>query len=167
LDGYHATSQAVLSAMEHHGWIHLACHAYQDIQEPTKSCFFLHDGTLCLDQITRVTSHNKGLAFLSACQTATGDEELPDEAVHLAAGMLMAGYSNVIATMWSIVDEDAPLIADGVYAQLLKGGYMDSREAARALHLAVGQLREKVGDKAFSRWVPYIHMGVGSVPHDA
>ncbi|KAJ3531711.1 hypothetical protein NMY22_g8039 [Coprinellus aureogranulatus] len=32
------------------------------------------------------------LAFLSACQTSTGDDMLPDEAVHLAAGMLAAGY---------------------------------------------------------------------------
>ncbi|CAE6487268.1 unnamed protein product [Rhizoctonia solani] len=47
---------------------------------------------------------NKGLAFLSACQTATGDTNLPDEAVHLASGMLMAGYPSVIATMWSVMD---------------------------------------------------------------
>ena len=32
------------------------------------------------------------LAFLSACQTATGYEKLPEEAVHLVAGMLAAGF---------------------------------------------------------------------------
>ncbi|CAE6403994.1 unnamed protein product [Rhizoctonia solani] len=159
LDGHHATSQAVLSSMETHGWVHFACHAYQNTQDPTKSGFLLHEGTLHLEQIARLSFQNKGLAFLSACQTATGDKELPDEAIHLAAGMLMAGYSSVIATMWSIVDEDAPLVADEVYARLLQGGRLDAGGAARALHLAVGKLREKVGDKAFSRWVPYIHMG--------
>ncbi|CAE6520932.1 unnamed protein product [Rhizoctonia solani] len=165
LDGYSATSQAVLSAMEHHDWVHLACHAHQNTELPTKSGFFLHEGTLSLEQIARISFKNKGLAFLSACQTATGDKELPDEAVHLACGMLMAGYSSVIATMWSIVDEDAPLIADEVYARLLKGGRMDARGAARALHLAVCRLRDEVGDRAFSRWVPYIHMG-GYAAHD-
>ncbi|KAH7333758.1 CHAT domain-containing protein [Rhizoctonia solani] len=159
LDGHHATSQAVLSAMEHYGWVHLACHAYQNTQHPTKSGFFLHDATLNLEQIARVSFQNKGLAFLSACQTATGDKELPDEAMHLASGMLIAGYSNVIATIWSIVDEDAPLIADEVYAHLLQAGRMNAGDAARALHQAVGKLREKVGDRAFYRWVPYIHMG--------
>ncbi|CAE6521466.1 unnamed protein product [Rhizoctonia solani] len=159
LDDSRATTQAVLSEMKRHGWVHLACHAYQNIQHPTKSGFFLHDGTLDLEQIARVSFQSRGLAFLSACQTATGDKELPDEVMHLASGMLIAGYSNVIATMWSIIDEDAPLIANDVYARLLGGGRMDAGGSARALHQAVGALREKVGDRAFYRWVPYIHMG--------
>lgn len=31
------------------------------------------------------------LAFLSACKTAKGSEEQPDQAVHLAASMLFCG----------------------------------------------------------------------------
>lgn len=31
-------------------------------------------------------------AFLSPCQTATGEKHLSDEAIHMAAGMLFAGY---------------------------------------------------------------------------
>ncbi|KDN40552.1 hypothetical protein RSAG8_08024, partial [Rhizoctonia solani AG-8 WAC10335] len=102
---------------------------------------------------------NKGLAFLSACQTATGDEMLPDEAIHLASGMLMAGYRSVIATMWSVGDNDAPVVADHVYAQLMKDGKIGNGEAGRALHYAVAALREKVGEKEFGSWVPYIHIG--------
>jgi hypothetical protein len=47
------------------------------------------------------------LAFLSACQTAKGDEDMPDQAVHLAASMLFCGFKSVIATMLEdfIVDE--------------------------------------------------------------
>ncbi|KAJ6487356.1 hypothetical protein DFH09DRAFT_841575, partial [Mycena vulgaris] len=41
---------------------------------------------------------------LSACQTARGAKGLQEESVHLAAGMLLAGYRGVIATMWSIMD---------------------------------------------------------------
>ncbi|KAF8604318.1 hypothetical protein BDV93DRAFT_555591 [Ceratobasidium sp. AG-I] len=92
--------------------------------------------------------------------TAKGDSNLPDEAVHLAAGMLMAGFPSVIATMWSIRDEDAPLVAEEVYASLLEGGEPDSRRAGRALHAAVERLREKVGEKEFASWVPYIHLGI-------
>ena len=47
------------------------------------------------------------LAFLSACQKSTGDGRLSEEAVHLAAGMLAAGYRGVIATMWLIRDRYA------------------------------------------------------------
>ncbi|KAJ1300992.1 hypothetical protein OPQ81_003416 [Rhizoctonia solani] len=154
-----ATTTAVLDAMEQHDWVHLACHAHQNIDDPTKSGFFLHDGTLDLAAINRRSFKNKGLAFLSACQTATGDEKLPDEAIHLASGMLMAGYPSVIATMWSVVDDDAPFVADKVYDQLMKEGKVGNGEGGRALHNAVAELRGKVGEKEFARWVPYIHIG--------
>ncbi|KAG8688513.1 hypothetical protein FRC11_005305 [Ceratobasidium sp. 423] len=154
-----ATTAAVLDAMEQHDWVHLACHAHQNVSDPTKSGFFLHDGTLDLASINRRSFRNKGLAFLSACQTATGDEKLPDEAIHLASGMLMAGYPSVIATMWSVKDEDAPFVADKVYAQLMKDGKIRNGEAGKALHSAVAELRTKVGEKEFARWVPYIHIG--------
>ncbi|KAG8753888.1 hypothetical protein FRC11_007049 [Ceratobasidium sp. 423] len=154
-----ATVAGVLDAMEQHDWVHLVCHAHQNVQDPTKSGFFLHDDTLDLASINRRSFKGKGLAYLSACQTATGDEKLPDEAVHLASGLLMAGYSSVIATMWSVVDEDAPLVADNVYGQLMRGGKLGNGEAGRALHSAVAELRERLGEKAFQRWVPYIHIG--------
>ncbi|KAJ1300058.1 hypothetical protein OPQ81_011178 [Rhizoctonia solani] len=154
-----ATTTAVLDAMEHHDWVHLACHAHQNVEDATKSGFFLHDGTLDLAAINQRSFKNKGLAFLSACQTAKGDKELPDEAVHLASGMLMAGYTSVIATMWSVNDGDAPLVADRVYAQLMKDRKVGNGEAGKALHNAVAELREKVGEKEFGRWVPFIHIG--------
>jgi CHAT domain-containing protein len=160
LDGEKATIAATLEAMEEHSWVHLACHASQNTDDPTKSAFHVHDGALDLGTIRNKSIKNAGLAFLSACQTATGDEGLPEEAVHLAAGMVMAGYPSVIATMWSIHDSDAPLVAENVYKQLLEGAVPDTRKAALALHSAVGCLRDKVGVNAFSRWVPYIHMGV-------
>ncbi|CAE7104875.1 unnamed protein product, partial [Rhizoctonia solani] len=159
LTDQHATVPAVLDAMNQHDWVHLACHAHQNVRDPTRSGFFLYEGTLDVAAINRRSFKNKGLAFLSACQTATGDEKLPDEAVHLASGMLMAGYTSVIATMWSVHDEDAPLVADKVYAQLMKGKGVGSGEAGRALHDAVAALRETVGEQRFERWVPYIAIG--------
>ncbi|KAF8751756.1 TPR-like protein [Rhizoctonia solani] len=154
-----ATKVSVLDAMEEHDWVHFACHAHQNVRDPTKSGFFLYDGTLDLAAINRRSFKDKGFAFLSACQTATGDEVLPDEAIHLASGMLMAGYPSVIATMWSVMDDDAPFVADKVYGKLMKGRKLRNGEAGKALHYAIGELREKVGEKEFGRWVPYIHIG--------
>ncbi|KAG8757257.1 hypothetical protein FRC11_004682, partial [Ceratobasidium sp. 423] len=147
-----ATTTAVLDAMEKHDWVHLVCHAHQNVDDPTKSGFFLHDGTLDLASINRRSFKNKGLAFLSACQTATGDENLPDEAIHLASGMLMAGYPSVIATMWSVRDNDAPFVADKVYAELMKDGKVGNGEAGKALHHAVAALRNEIGEKEFAYW---------------
>ncbi|KAG9122648.1 hypothetical protein FRC07_000892 [Ceratobasidium sp. 392] len=158
-EGENATPATVLEGMRGHSWVHLACHASQDTSDPTTSGFHLHGGQLDLATIIQEPLENAELAFLSACQTATGDDRLPDEAVHLAAGMIMAGYRTVIATMWSIKDEDAPTVAGQFYKLLLQDRVSDSDKAARALHNAVRHLRDKVGEKEFIRWVPYIHMG--------
>jgi CHAT domain-containing protein len=90
LPGELATVNSVLEGMEEASWIHLACHAVQRPSSPTESAFCLHNGDLTLSKIITKSFRNTDFAFLSACQTATGDENLPDEAVHLAAGMLAA-----------------------------------------------------------------------------
>ena len=108
--------------------------------------FCLADGRrLELRDIIALSRPRGGLAFLSACQTATGDERPSDEAVHVAAGMLLAGYEGMVGTMWSISDNLAPDVARGVYAQLFRSGTRpDDREAASALQGAVGRLRKRL-----------------------
>lgn len=110
------TVDEVLNAVDQYSWIHLACHASQHAQNPTQSAFHLHDGDLTLSTITRRSFKTKDLVFLSTCQMAAGSKELPDEVLHLAAEMLMAGYPSVIATMWAIQDENALKVAGNVYA---------------------------------------------------
>ncbi|THU81426.1 hypothetical protein K435DRAFT_873357 [Dendrothele bispora CBS 962.96] len=160
-----ATVEVVLGEMSKHEIIHLACHGIQNMQNPLSSAFLLYDGGLELNTLMRLSLENTELAVLSACETATGDKDIPEEALHLAAGMLAVGYPNVIATMWSIGDTDAPLIADKVYANLLGcRGNSESQKAkltpAYALHEAVKHLRKEVGEMNFVRWVPFIHFGV-------
>jgi CHAT domain-containing protein len=146
--------------MEANSWVHLACHAVQDTVEPTKSAFCLHDGHLELSTIITKSFAFADFAFLSACQTATGDEKLSEEAVHLAAGLMLAGYRGVIATMWSIKDKDAPVVAGHVYSDLFNDAEPDSTKAALALHNAVKFLRKQQGDEDFLSWVPFIHVGI-------
>lgn len=125
-----------------------------------ESGLMLKDGRLKLSKIIQKHLHHARFVFLSACQTATGDETRPEEAVHLAAGMLLAGYRGAVATMWSIRDEDAPFVADKVYARLLNDGRPNGTKGAEALHLAVLELRKKPGGCQFSSWVPFVYMGV-------
>jgi hypothetical protein len=62
---------------------------------------------------------------------AMGDEGLPDVDIHIAAGMLFAGYGGVVGTMWSISDKLAPdAMAREVYKQLFGNSTRpDYREA--------------------------------------
>ncbi|QRV88475.1 CHAT domain protein [Ceratobasidium sp. AG-Ba] len=160
LVGEQATAAAVLDEMGKHSWVHFACHATQDPLKPLDSSFLLYESKLELRTIMATSLGHASFAFLSACQTAMGDEKFSEQAVHLAGGMVMAGYSSVIATIWSIQDQDGPDIAEKFYHYMLEGGSADSRKAARALHAAVGHLRDHVGESAFARWVPFAHIGV-------
>ncbi|TDL18329.1 hypothetical protein BD410DRAFT_775091 [Rickenella mellea] len=158
LKGPDATTTTVLSGMEECSWVHLACHGIQDVSDPMQSGLLLQDGRLKLSRIIQKHITHAEFVFLSACQTATGDERRPEEAIHLAAGMLVAGFKGVIGTTWSIRDNDAPFVADKVYGQLLKNGEPSGVHPAVALHEAVQELRKRSGPN-FSSWVPFIYMG--------
>ena len=170
LEGEAATVNQGITNMETHNCIHFACHAHQDTKEPLKSRFMLHDGGLELSRIIKKQLVGADLAYLSACQTSTGDEKLSEEAVHLAAGMLAAGYRGVIATMWSISDQHGPQVAEDFYARLiskdlelpaeqLSGLQVSTDNAACALHYSTQKLRKQLGDLALD-WIPYVHFGL-------
>ena len=160
--GSEATVDVVLESLKSFSWVHLACHASQKIKNPLQSAIHLHDGPLTLSEIMKKKLPNAGLAFMSACQTSSGDEKLPEEAVHLAAGMLAAGYRNVVATMWSISDVHAPEVAEIFYKNLLSNKSDSDGSSARALHASVQHLRKKLGNspEALRIWIPYIHAGI-------
>ena len=167
LEGETASVDRVKFEMELHGSIHLACHATQNFENPLKSGFYLHNGRLELSEIMKQKFTVRELAFLSACQTSAGDEKLAEEAVHLAAGMLAAGYRSVVATMWSIKDRYGPVVAESFYKYLMERGKtseqgrLDSSHAAHALHHAIQSIRETLGDteQGLLTWVPYVHFG--------
>lgn len=163
LEGSAGTKGAVLEQMATHAYVHLACHGEQDPADPLQSAFVLADGKLTLEMLMARTSSVAELAFLSACETATGDEKVPDEAVHLAAGMMAVGYRSVIATMWSIADNHAPDVAKEFYTTLLEQHDAEGKtDPARALHKAVAALRkrEDIGGDQLVSWVPFVHFGV-------
>ncbi|KAF9530089.1 CHAT domain-containing protein, partial [Crepidotus variabilis] len=129
LENDEATSNRVIEQMASHGWVHFACHASQDPLNPLKSGFYLHDLQLSLSTI--IQQHqlpNAEFAFLSACQTSVGDEKWKEEAVHVAAGMLAAGYRGVVATMWGIRDDVAVDVAEGFYECVLEQRARRERE---------------------------------------
>ncbi|KZV73884.1 hypothetical protein PENSPDRAFT_626588 [Peniophora sp. CONT] len=159
-----ATVATIQRVLNQHSWVHLACHGSQDQDDPTRSAFALYDGPLSLSDLMRTAADDVELAFLSACQTATGDDDNTEESAHLAAGMLAVGFKGVVATMWSIGDEEAPMVVEAYYRKLLelrRAGELRKGEtgAAYALHEAVKVLREKVGEKNFVKWAPFIHIG--------
>ncbi len=83
----------------------------------------------------------------------------PGESSHLSAGMLVAGFRNVVGTMWKISDYYAPYLADHFYQKMFQGNKApDYRRSAYALHDAVKALRAEQNPD-FRVWVPFCHYG--------
>ncbi|KAF6765332.1 CHAT domain-containing protein [Ephemerocybe angulata] len=168
LEGGEMSVAACLERMQEYSSIHLACHGSQNAAEPLQSRFLFHRGDLQLGTILRSNLKNADLAFLSACQTSTGQEKLSDEAVHLAAGMLAAGYRRVIGTMWSIGDAPAQEVATAFYEYLFthrdetSGSGFDGTLSAVALHHATQRLRLTLDDseRSLLTWIPFVHFGL-------
>jgi CHAT domain-containing protein len=153
--------------------VHLACHGVQDQDDPLKSGFCLGDGKLTVSKLMGIKLDRAFLAFLSACETAKGDTNQPDQAIHLAAAMLFCGFRSVVATMWcvhtcahrlyvpisfrTIWDDDGPAVARVFYEALLAEEVLDADAIAYALDAAVSKLRQDGVSPA--RWASFIHVG--------
>jgi CHAT domain-containing protein len=156
----------VVGALPQHSWLHLSCHGSQHSSDASRSAFWLYDGPLTLAQLAALHLPDADLAYLAACQTATGDVRLVDEALHLAAGLQLVGFRHVLATLWSISDTVAPGMAQAVYSHLAYSNpdrpdaadRPDSARMAYALHRAVTQLRQLDPSEPLL-WAPYIHLG--------
>jgi hypothetical protein len=167
------TVEETACVMEAANILHIACHGVQDIGSATDSGFYLGDGRLTIAKLMELKLDHAFLAFLSACETAKGDQEQPDQVMHLAAAMLFSGFKSVVATMWyavaselikhllimsrAIADDDGPKVAKWFYQELLAEEVVDVESVAYALDLAIGKLRDSGVSPL--RWVPFIHVG--------
>jgi CHAT domain-containing protein len=95
-----ATVAHVAEAFQSTNLAHIACHGVQNATNPLESGFYLSDGSLSVARLMDLDLKHAFFAFLSACETAKGDEKQPDQTVHLAAAMLFIGFRSVVATMW-------------------------------------------------------------------
>jgi CHAT domain-containing protein len=108
---------------------------------------------LAVKQLATLDLSDAYLAYLSACTTAYGGTELPDEVIHLASAFQLAGFPHVIGTLWPVSDAGALRMADLFYAHL-DGGALP----AEALHLSVRQIRKNYPDQPHL-WASHIHLG--------
>jgi tetratricopeptide (TPR) repeat protein len=152
------TADRVLQALRSHSWVHFACHGGQDVLDPSRGALYLADGPLTVLRLAAEELPAAELAFLSACQTAVGGVRVPDETIHLAAALQLAGYRHVIATAWAISDGEAPEIARATYRELASTGSLDAGRAAIAIHRAAQALRARHPGRP-DLWAPYLHAG--------
>ena len=79
----------------------------------------------------------------SACNTTFTSPHPADEVLHLTGAFHLAGYRNVVGTLWPVDDIAALAIAADFYRDLTARGTTppDTTKTARALHHTTRALR--------------------------
>lgn len=155
LTGPGATRDAVLDALPSAGWVHFACHGHSDPANPSDSHLVLHDQALRVVDVSRLRLPGARFAYLSACDTARTTETLSDEAIHPAAAFQIAGFAQVVGTLWRVDDAVAPSLTQQIYTDLLSSG---AGTAAAAVHRTIRALRDRYPNLP-SLWAAHVHFG--------
>jgi CHAT domain-containing protein len=160
-----ATLAAVTNRLQHHQFVHIACHGSLEVGEPFEAGFGLYgDERLTLLEIVRSHLPTAEFAFLSACHTAEVTEgSITDEVLHLVAAVQFCGFRSVVGTMWAMADTDGQDLAEYFYKALFstsrrEQGIPYHERSAKALRFAVKKLRRKRG-VSLERWVNFVHYG--------
>jgi hypothetical protein len=153
----------VLESLADYPLAHFACHGYASWREPAASTLILTDHETSPLTVADIIEENISgtLAYLSACETTLTRLDLADEAVHLTGAFCLAGYQQVIGTLWPVHDKSARDVAVNFYTALSRDGITtpNAIAAASALHSATRQLRaQKPGTP--SLWSSHIHTGI-------
>ncbi|KAI9566215.1 TPR-like protein [Boletus coccyginus] len=156
IDGEDSCISRVVEELGRNDWVHLACHGLPNPKKPFESAFALRDGHFTIQHIIGCDLKNPEFAYLSACHTTVGDEESPDEVIHLASAMQFAGFRSVIGTMWAVDDGETNTITSTFYKYMVdESGRLDHTRAAFALNRTM-----KSVDVPFDQRILYIHLGV-------
>lgn len=154
------TASEVLGQISSHRAVHFACHGITDKINPSNGALLLgkEDGSLSrlnVHMIADIWMEAAEIAYLSACETARNTiQELAEETIHLAGAFMLAGFRNVVATLWEGNDEACKKVASEYY----RGVFVEGLGSGKALHRAVVTLRAIRPDLVL-RWAPFIHTG--------
>jgi CHAT domain-containing protein len=137
--------------------VHLASHA-QFEADSRRSFVLTYDGRLTIDRLEEHMKLNRfrdepvELLFLSACQTAAGDERA---ALGLAGVAVKAGARSALATLWHINDQASSLLVADFYRQLGEPGVSKAEALRRAQLSLFNDLRYRHP----GYWSPFLVIG--------
>ncbi|KAI0409253.1 CHAT domain-containing protein [Xylaria palmicola] len=126
---------------------HFAGHGQSQRMDPSESCILLDDwmtDPLTVTGLRLLKFHQNPpfLGFLSACLTTVNDaEDLIDEGIHLSGAFHLAGFRNIVGTLWEVSDSHCVDVARVVYETLRDVGLTD-HAVCLGLHHAVRALRD-------------------------
>jgi CHAT domain-containing protein len=142
--------------------VHVASHAVFNVT-PEESYFLTHDGRFSLDRLeavlrgTRFHSGPLDLLILSACSTATGNDQA---ALGLAGIAVKAGARTAIGALWEVTDPVAEELMPAFYRNLSTAG-VTKAQALRMAQLSVMRDQAHPEYRNPRYWAPFLLIGNG------
>jgi tetratricopeptide (TPR) repeat protein len=133
--------------------LHLATHGVFRADNPSFSSIKLADSWLTVRDLAEL-ARGAQLVTLSACETGVAGISAGDEVIGLTRGLLGAGCSAVVASLWTVSDESTARLMEQFYASLRAG-----QVPAIALRTAMLDIRAQYDHPYF--WAPFMVIGDG------
>jgi CHAT domain-containing protein len=116
--------------------IHLATHAVANNDDPSRSYIAFYadkagEGKLYAHELRNAPLSNVQLAFLSACETASGKIVSGEGIMSLSRAFSVAGCSNIVTSLWKAEDNATAYISIKFY-DYLRRGYSPSQALQKA-----------------------------------
>ena len=155
-----ATVAAFRAALPECTLLHVSAHGRLDPDDSFEAGIDLADGRFALRDLAASRADAGRLAVLLACESASGDFEAPDEALHAAGAAQQAGFAEVVAATLPVRDSSVVPFVTRLYAAVTAeptDGAL-APVVARAVAGAVDALRlEPQYAVDPLSWVPYAH----------
>jgi hypothetical protein len=163
LRDHDATIDAVRKAIPEHRLLHVTAHGELRDTDSLQSGFRLADGVFSVTDLAECDVAAGELAVILACDSARGDVQLPNEALHAAGAAAQAGFAGVVAATMPVRDSSAVPVVTALYEAVNRAQQSIDTIAAAALHAAVTDLRSDplTGADPLS-WAPYAFFGWGT-----
>ena len=117
------------------------------------------DNSISIDQLSTLLKGGSAqlpqLLVLSACQTATGDEQA---VLGLAGVAVRSGVSSTLATLWPVEDASTTQLMGQFYQQLKEPGGK-KLAALRSAQLSLMNLTTEAKPSHPYYWAPYVLVG--------
>ena len=159
-------AECVLQALPGYSMAHFACHGISSTNPADSHLLLLKASRssagvyteevdkLRVKDIAALKLPAPRLAYLSACSTAEStSSELADEVTHIVSSFHIAGFINVIGTLWPAEDEACHKMAADFYSSLSK----TDNVVVSYRNAVLGLMKQKPSQPLY--WAPFIHFG--------
>lgn len=133
--------------------LHIATHAVFRSDNPSFSSIRLADAWLTVNDLADLV-HGAKLVTLAACETGVGAVAAGNEVIGLTRGLLAAGCTAAVTSLWSVNDQTTATLMPIYYAGLRAG-----LGPSEALRRAMNETRAAFDHPYY--WAPFIVVGDG------